>query len=357
MSAILHRQRGMSLVEILVAMMIGLIGVLIISQVYITSDNFNRSTLGEGGAQTNGVIALYQIERDARMGGYGIANSFALGCGQVAWYHTPDYSPNITFGSPLAAITVAPVVITTNATPSVSDTVTVMYSNTSERAVPTSVISFATTPAAVTVDGTLGFDASNVILIVKRATSGGCAMARVSSAPSATLISFAAGTNNPNNWASFPTGYTTNDIVFNLGTPVIRTYSVNATTKKLQSQNLFAAAGTAAEALVDGIADLRAQYGKDTNADGAVDAWNATAPTSSAEWQQVLAVRVGILARIGNYEKPSGTDCDATVNAPSWSGGNFQAIDVATATSPDRCYRYRVFETTIPLRNMIWRPS
>ena len=54
-----QRQRGMSLVEIMVAVMIGLIGILIITQAYLTNDRFNRSTLGEGGAQTNGLAALY----------------------------------------------------------------------------------------------------------------------------------------------------------------------------------------------------------------------------------------------------------------------------------------------------------
>jgi type IV pilus assembly protein PilW len=349
MSALMHRQRGLSLMEVLVAMMIGLIGVVIISQVYITSDNFNRSTIGEGGAQTNGVIALYQIERDVRMGGYGIANSFALGCGAVAWYHAPDFSPN--------AITIAPVVITVDASATVPDMVTVMYSNDLERAVPASLISFATSPAGITIDGTIGFDLNDMVLLVKRATAGGCSMARVSAAPSATELSFASGTNNPLNWGTFPIGYTTNDLVFDLGQPVVRRYSVNAATKKLQSQNLFSAAGTAADVLMDGIVDLRAQYGKDTTGDGVVDAWNSTAPTNSAEWQQVLAVRVGILSRIGTYERPTGANCDATQNAPSWAGGNFGAIDVLTSTSEDRCYRYRVFETTIPLRNMIWRAS
>ena len=75
------RQAGLSLVEIMVASVIGMIGILIITQAYISSDNFNRATIGEGGAQTNGLIALYSIERDVRVSGYGIADSTSLGCG------------------------------------------------------------------------------------------------------------------------------------------------------------------------------------------------------------------------------------------------------------------------------------
>ena len=94
--------------------------------------------------------------------------------------------------------------------------------------------------------------------------------------------------------------------------------------------------------------------------DGIIDSFDNTAPVTSADWTQVLAVRIGILARIGNYEKPSvpGGNCDATTAMPTWAGSAtdaFTAINVATATSQDRCFRYRVFETVIPLRNMIWR--
>src|SRR5690606_30813313 len=117
--------------------------------------------------------------------------------------------------------------------------------------------------------------------------------------------------------------------------------------------------------------DLRAEYGKDNGVDngtvasatfaandGQVDQFSTTTPANSAEWQQVLSVRVGVLARIGEYEKPPASGvCEATTTAPTWAGGAFSAVDIATPTSQDRCYRYRVFETTIPLRNMIWRAS
>ena len=54
----------------------------------------------------------------------------------------------------------------------------------------------------------------------------------------------------------------------------------------------------------------------------------------------------------------SGTEVPtATTVAPTWA--NVQAFpalgNLATVTNPARCYGYRVFETVVPLRNMIWR--
>ena len=136
------RQLGMSLIEIMVAVAIGLIGILIITQAYLTSENFNRSTLGEGGAQTNGLIALYTIERDVRNGGYGIADSVALGCGEMAWYYDGTYSPNA--GGTLPPVRVAPVYITVDATLPLTDPdqISIMAGGDPERMVPGSIKTF-----------------------------------------------------------------------------------------------------------------------------------------------------------------------------------------------------------------------
>ena len=64
---VLHKRvAGMSLVELMVAMLIGLIGIVIITHLYITNDRYKRSTTGTGEAQVNGAIALYTIEREIR---------------------------------------------------------------------------------------------------------------------------------------------------------------------------------------------------------------------------------------------------------------------------------------------------
>lgn len=49
-NAMRRAQRGVSLIEVLVAVAIGMIGILIMTQAYLTSDEFNKATLGAGGA-------------------------------------------------------------------------------------------------------------------------------------------------------------------------------------------------------------------------------------------------------------------------------------------------------------------
>jgi type IV pilus assembly protein PilW len=144
--------------------------------------------------------------------------------------------------------------------------------------------------------------------------------------------------------------------------------------------------------VADNIVHMRAQYGLDDGVkdgsvpfntgagvagDGLVDrfvsatTFNALAPLP---WQSLIAVRVAVVARSALAEKPhgsNGTDCDATTDGtegpsvpdqrPVWSGG---LIDVSATGDPSpssplywKCYRYRVFETTVPLRNWIWKSS
>lgn len=359
------RQSGLSLVEILVAVVIGLVGILAMTQAYIMSDRFNRATMGEGSAQINGLLALYQLERDLRMAGYGIASSSLLACGIIDWYYDPNYSPSINPSSPLSNLTLAPVVITTNGTN--PDTITVMYGSSPERLLPVFITGFVAPSSEVTVDGTYGFNTGDLILLVNSSSPVRCTLGKVTQVQAGPqkiqLNPGASAPYNPPAWGSFPGTYAAGDLMMNLGNPVVRTYSIN-NNKLRVSDALLSAAGETPLDLVDSIVDMRAQYGKDnggsggTANDGRVDEYNTVAPTTAEQWQQVISLRMAILARVGVYEKPaSGTNCDATTasNAPTWAGGSFSKMDFSTATSEDRCYRYRVYETVIPLRNMIWR--
>jgi type IV pilus assembly protein PilW len=198
--------------------------------------------------------------------------------------------------------------------------------------------------------------------------------------------------------------------IFNLGNlfepagnpnrPVNNTYAIganNALTVTAAFVDKLAPSSPLTTAVADNIVQLRAEYGVDdgvagvgngvvniTNGggnlpgDGLIDRWvppvtfNALAPPP---WQSVIAVRLAVVARSALPEKPSGRDganCDTTTDGteanpgpdmrPKWAGG--VPIDVSASGDPSpasatywKCYRYRVFETTVPLRNWIWKSS
>ncbi|HUJ85631.1 MAG TPA: PilW family protein [Burkholderiales bacterium] len=360
------REQGMSLVEVMVGVMIGLIGILIITQAYISSDNFNRSTLGAGSGQTNGLIAMFSIERDAQMAGYGLNQSAALSCGQLYYYYNGNYSSNVpgqAAGTALPTLTLAPVYIDSSVTP---NSVTMMFSNGSTRMVPGTIATF--NPPNLTVDGTAGFSTGDFVMLVSQSAAGNCTLEQLTDVQAvSSQLQFGSGGGelyNPPAWGTFPTTYATNDLIFDIGNPTVRTYSVAKPAVgqyRLQvTDSLLVTGGGVAQDLVDGVVDLRAQYGKDDGAgggtagDGVVDEYNNVQPVSGTDWSQVLSIRVGVLVRIGDYEKPAtaGGPCSATTAAPTWAGGSFTVPEGLPS-----CYRYRVYQTIVPIRNLIWRYS
>ena len=105
--------------------------------------------------------------------------------------------------------------------------------------------------------------------------------------------------------------------------------------------------------------------------DNAVDGFTTTSPTTPEGWQRVRSVRVALVSRSNAPERPTvGTACDAM---PEWS----PALDndtypvrwargpdaplgrpIDVRTTPDwRCFKYKVYETVVPLRNMLWRQA
>ena len=362
----------MSLVELMVGMAIGLIGIVIITHLYLTNEDYKRSTAGAGTAQTNGAIALYTVERDVRMAGYGLNHSGALGCtcatagcSPVQYYYNGTYSSPPAASSTMPPIELVPVVIAKTA--GQPDKITMVYGSAPVRSLPGKLEDDMTTPSAVLKGaGVVGYEKDDLLVL---ADGGKCSIMQVTDKNEGTSqIIHNSGVskwNRPGGGNQLPK-YAKGAQIFDLGTPTWRSYSIAS--GRMQVTDLIGAGApsTTAQNLVDDIVDLRAQYGKDDGAggtatpdDGIVDTWDNNKPTDATEWGRLLAIRVAVLARSPNYVKPlvPGANCDATTATPTWSGGNFDALDFATGTSEARCYKYRVFETVVPLRNMIWRPS
>lgn len=371
---VLRRSAGMSLIELMVGAAIGLIGIVIITHIYLTSEQHKRTTTAAGGAQTNGAIALFALERDIRQAGFGLNSSFAFqcncnatvnaGCSAIQYYYDLKYSfpPNASITNSRNALSLYPFIITDSVNG--PDTLSVFYGSDNERALSTVLIDNMNPAGAdIKPDGTAGFEVGNLIVLQSGTT---CAMTQVTAIVAESLL-HADNLWNPAGGGTLPVFFKDVTRVFNLGSrPVWKTFGIVNGKLQVTDQLAVLTQGAVSQDLMDDIVDLQAQYGKDTNADGMVDVWTKVLPAGGPgtnfdanDIMQVIAVRLAVLARSDHYEKPSvaGGACEATTaaNRPTWAGGDFFTFDAPGALPS--CYKYRVFETVVPLRNMIWRPE
>lgn len=356
------KSRGVTLIELMIGMALGLLTVLVITHVSITSEGQRRTTTTGSDAQITGGLAMYAVQRDVQMAGYGVSSNLAaLGCTMSA-----SYSGTAVTGFPLV---LAPVVIEDNG--NAGQKITVMFSRKPGFSVPMPVTEDH--PANVgyfVVKSAFGTSVGDMFVAVPSVVGAGsgCALLQATSSGggvattlSNTIIPHET-TNawNPNALANaFPAG----SYLLNLGPMAYRTYSVNAALT-LQTNDLGATTGVGlAEELFPHVVKMQAMYGKDTDANGVVDTYDNTTPTTAAGWAQVLAVRVAIVARSAQYEREVVTSA-----APLWNLGTGHTIaGTADCFTDSKClslglghltdwdhYRYKVYDTVIPLRNVLW---
>ena len=72
--------------------------------------------------------------------------------------------------------------------------------------------------------------------------------------------------------------------------------------------------------------------------------------TLSAAPGEVVAVRVAVVARSPQLEKTA----VSPATLPLWNGGTLANGGAISLTGTAQQYRYKVYQTTIPLRNVIW---
>jgi len=122
-------QRGFGIVEVMVAMVIALIGMIVIFQIFEISESYNRTAMSGSDAQQNGAYSLYVMQSEIRQAGWGFNNSQALGCNVLAYNATLGGPPaQLTPGSAPAYV-LAPVVIDPAAAGTASDVLEVNYGN------------------------------------------------------------------------------------------------------------------------------------------------------------------------------------------------------------------------------------
>jgi len=363
---------GFTLVELMVALAIGLITSLAIAQVLMFSEGYKRTATSGSDAQTNGSLALYTLQRDIQMAGYGFASDKdALGCPIHAKFNGADVATGA--GVATFPTVLAPVVIDT--TDVNRNGIRVLSSSKTSYSIPTRIIAPSYNPLLPAtanrfmVNSTLGTVAGDLMLATG-AAGAICEVFQVSSDPT---VASTIDRIDDTKWnaTGFPTAtYFDGNALVNLGTLEDSTYSINAAGSLQQTRfalnALTSAPGySAARDLFPNIVALRAYYGLDTDNDQIVDTYTQTQPANNVGWLQVRTVRLAIVSRSATYERDVVTGAN-----PQWDVGTTGTFAPAAApcgtsrcltlgidTLPDwQHYRYKVFDTEIPLRNMLWAP-
>jgi type IV pilus assembly protein PilW len=391
-----RRQSGFSLVELMVGMVIGLIAIVVMFQVFAVTESQRRTTTGAGDAQQNGSTALFIMERDVRMAGYGFQYWPLLGCKSHGFYRKTGTAFDFTL---------APVVVV-DGNANGPDTITFTYGNPDTYALPSALANPTNvTPGYIQVLATrMQFRPGDVMLSAEVPAAGAmkdCWVTQVTDLSDTYLdrISVGGGTyvdNGVTHTAEYslpfamPVTYAKwnptkafGGRLFDLGPqPVSMTYSI--VNNQLVATNAFDGVATP---VADNIVQFQVQLGYSPKCQtSGLDSQcmiGSTAPVvatidgtpfpnpytlphpgiwgdklvanpTAVDYRRVVAVRMAIVARSSAPDKKDTLgNCTATTVQPVWASNNNSTLFV-DSNSDWRCYRYKVFELTMPLRNMLW---
>lgn len=344
-------ERGVSLIELMVGMLLGLVVVLVVAQVLSFAEGQKRTSTGGSDAQVNGALALYSLQREIQMAGYGLTyDKSALGC--------PVSANHATTGN--LAWTLVPAIIQDGAN-GAPDTITLMSASRSF-SVPLQVtVDHASTADHFVVRSALGVNAGDVMIVVPPSLQ--CTVFSVSAVSNVNQLKHVGGVWNQELSTVFPAaGYAAGAQLLNTGQLISRSFSITAD-HVLRQQTLGLGAGAASsEDLFPEIVNLQALYGKDSNNDGVVDLYDNVTPANNAGWRQVLALRLALVSRSVSYQKE-----EVSLSQPLWDVGTAVSVAGAADCQAGKCitlkvdavpdwkhYRYKVYDVVVPLRNMLW---
>jgi type IV pilus assembly protein PilW len=368
------RASGFSLIEVMVAMVIGLLGIIVMMQMFSMFEGQKRTTGSGDDAISSGAVSLYGVQRIVQQSGWGISAPTLIGCGLTGL---------ISGGGsiPLVPVTINHPSITGH--DANTDTLLVIAGSgvgTVEGDVINSVAGLG-----YSVKNPTGFAQNDWVVVVPKTRPSPCALAL-------TRVTAATAINMAVQIAAAPSFVPiADDFLFNLGSlaapPTVRAYAIrngNLTMCDYANNNCGTAANNTDSTIwvpiANNVVSMRAEYGRDTTPagmDGIVDAWDQTAlwtvasgsglvsSTAAKDTQacailRVPAVRLVLVARNSQPEKtldwPALTDHVADHVFPdprTWMGNQVVTLPSPNPTWPTwKDYRYKNFQTVIPLRNI-----
>jgi type IV pilus assembly protein PilW len=367
-------QAGMSLAELLVGIVIGLVATLAIANLFSGFEARKRMISGASDAQSSGVLALYYLQRDAQNAGYGLP-----------LYNSKDPSPllcplNTSINQGGVVINLSPIVIVDGGAG--QDIIRIRYGNPPSGGADVRATGNLTSPALS--GPLLGCQVGDVVLFHQDPKDNpNCSLARIQQLNADRVINALTEINttptdrpvtnlNGTDWVQFSC----------LGVWNQYEYTVNANLELTRTGGTPGAnpfPNSTAVPIVNDIVSLQAQYGIANTTDPDPD-W-ATSTTGSAflnrvdQWadatgafgpsiglvdrNRIRAVRIAVVARDGGLQKGIVSQaCNGNAAGISkvciWKNDATPANVNLSHIADWQRFRYRTFEVTVPLRNILW---
>lgn len=315
-------QAGFGLVELMIAMTLGLVLLGGIGYVFIGSRGAFRTTDNLSRVQENARYALDVMSRDIRMAGY-------VGCGNIASMTIKTIAnapvPQVTAGNTLIGYDSGTGWTNpTSITRASGDVLSIMGAfsngaNLTGNLIPSN--------ANVQINGNAdGFKQGDVLVVTNCTNADVFKVTNTPGSSGTVTLSHSSASNTGNR---------------------VGTYGSDAFVMRVDQYSYFIGVNTAgnralyrvgldgvAEELVEHVHDMQFRYGLDINADGTVDSYSAT----PGAWTQVVSVTVNLLMR-----SPDNNISTATQSV-TFNNGTFTAPDLRL---------YQVFSSTVGVRNRL----
>jgi type IV pilus assembly protein PilW len=383
--------RGITLIEVMVSLLVGSFIALAVVGVVSMAETGKRRTGASADIDQIGGYVQSQLDRLLRSAGsgYGQGASWTFGCRLHAARGGTQILPRTdTLPAPFAALDtgeagvfrLAPVVIAQGqTTPAVSgqpsDALIVMAGQSGQSEAALNFTADAQT-GLLALSSSVGLSANDLILIADRQpTTAGTAPCLVEQVAASFVATGAGSVALSGTYytdgidSAVLTGYSTVSTVFGLGNvgagnpPLFQVIGVGDA-NTLYGYDLLQTGTTPLQALADGVFELHALYGLDTNGDRRIDRWQAPTGTyaaprlldgstaANARLRTIIAIRVGLVMRTAYPE--GGQAAPATLSLFQDLGSDLTFT--RTLSSAERRYRYLTLESTIPLRNLLFTP-
>ena len=357
--------------------MIGLLGIIVMMQMFTVFEEQKRTTISGDDALTSGVIALNGLQRDIEQAGWGLNSIKILGCS------ISGLVPSATI--PLAPVVINPVGLSAadGVADANTDTLMVMAGNANNTV--EGVLINAVAGSIYSVKSSQPFAVGdNVFAMPKNRPTN--------PSPCVTLANVKLTVAPPSlQKVQVPgSALTTVDqgLLFNLGSaPSVRVYAIRNSNLSVCDYITKDCTGNANGTWVEianNVVSMRAQFGRDTivtppasptsQMDGEIDLWDQYNPvlsTSAAvsstaakdgyncRVARIRAVRIALVARSSQPEKTV-----VTASAPGWMGSAVSGVTPANPTALPitppasasgqswQSFRYKTFQTIVPIRNI-----